>query len=259
MQLFQLQRQRAQSNDQRLQQEVQKIHRVYRERISMPRKLRQYEAKSALMKVAGLNEEQALETIAKWNAACQQRKRERLRQQKLARQAKVPSSAKQAHPISSHPSGHSTVSSDAPFQEPNTQFRCVRRAVQEEARALLRLSLEDKLRSADLISHHQLEIARMEQLTSRNRRTLAEILVDKGWIKSETIYFFETILLQSSSHQKKLPVGYYLQLAGLLTKAQMDELHLNQRLTGLSFEDAVESMGWVKRNTIYFLNACLNA
>ena len=219
----------------------------------MPRKLRQYEAKAALMRVDGFTEERAAETIAQWHSAYQKRKRQRLMQQKLARQA---SASPQPYSTQS-PTGSGAVA-HSPLHEPNTEIRRIRRAVKEEARTLLALPLEEKLRATELISHHQLEIARMEQLTRRDGSTAVEILVEKEWIGAATVRFFESVLLQLSTRQNKRPISYYLQLAGLLTPAQVAALHQSRQLTGISFEEAAESKGWVKQHTIFFINACLN-
>ena len=258
MQLFQQKRQGTQLNEIRRQEAVKTIHRLYLQRVGIPRELHRYETKLALIKLTGFSEDQAVKIIDTWDAASQKRKEQLLRLKKLAKQAAVSSAVKHPQPIHLHSTAFHTATIDAPFHEPNTQIRRVRRAVLEEARSLLNLPLEDKLRSAELISYHQLEIARMEQLTARDGRTIANIVVDKGWVKPETIYFFETALLQPAFRQKDTPLGYYLQLAGLLTKAQVEKLHQTQQLSGVSFEDAAESRGWVKRNTIYFLSSCLN-
>ena len=258
MQLFQLHRKRSQHDEAKRQQAVKRIHRLYLERVSMPRKLRRYETKLALMKVAGYSEDRALETIDRWNTVLQQRKQQKLRQKKVPNQSTVASAIKQIRPAISPLSTGSTATFNTPLHEPDTQIRRVHRAVQEEADALLNLPLEDKLRSAELISQHQLEIARMEQFTARDGRTTATIFEDKGWVKPETIHFFETTLLQASFRKRGMPLWYYLQIAGLLTKAQVEELHQDREVSGVSFEKAAELRGWVKRNTIYFLNACLN-
>ena len=255
MRLFQRQRQTSQLQQARIQAQVSSIHRFYNERVSMPRKLRQYEAKAALMRIDGFTEEKAAETIAKWHSAYQKRKRQRLMQQKLARQA---SAAPQKWSATSTQHPARAGSAHPPFHEPNTEVRRIRRAVKEEARTLLALPLAKKLRACELISHHQLEIARMEQLTRRDGSTTVEILIEKEWIDAATVRFFETVLPQTSIRQTKRSISYYLQLAGLLTAGQVASLHQARQITGMSFEEAAESKGWVKRQTIFFINACLN-
>ncbi|MGK7912818.1 MAG: hypothetical protein AB4050_15295 [Synechococcus sp.] len=250
-------RQSSELQQARIQAEVRSIHRFYTERVSMPRKLRQYEAKAALMRVDGFTEERAAETIATWHAAYEQRKRQRLMQQKMARQV---ARSKQ---VSQSPSRSKAVKSRRLVDpvvdpEPNTEIRRIRQAVREEARTLLALPLEKKLRACELVSHHQLEIARMEQLTRRDGSTAIEILLKKQWIAAETVRFFETILSQLSSQPQKRSIDYYLQLAGLLTAEQVAELHQASHIAGVSFAEVAESKGWVKRQTIFFINACLN-
>ncbi len=259
MRLFQRQRQTSAVQQARIQSEVRSIHRFYTERVSMPRKLRQYEAKAALMKVDGFTAEKAAETIAQWHAASEKRRRQRMMQQKLARQAamrfgQVPNS-RQSHRVNCRSSADSTSVVDP---EPTTEIRRIRSAVKEEARTLLALSLEKKLRACELVSHHQLEIARMEQLTRRDGSTAIEILLEKQWIQPVTVRFFETVLAQLVTQQQKRPIGYYLQLAGLLSAAQVADLHQASHLTGMSFAEVAESKGWVKRQTIFFIHACLN-
>ncbi len=252
MRLFQRKRQTSESQQAQIQAEVLSIHRFYTERVSMPRKLRQYEAKSALMRVDGFTEAKAAETIAKWHAACEQRKRQRLQQQKIARQSMSQVSTRSVHDNRCRPAKAMTDAEAVRMQR-------IRQAVQEEARTLLALPLEEKLRACDLISLHQLEIARMEQLTRRDGSTAVDILLEKQWIGAETVRFFATGLSQLSQQIHKQPICYYLQLAGLLNAEQVTELHQASHSAGLSVADVAESKGWVKRQTIFFINACLNA
>lgn len=251
MRLFQRQRQTPQLQQARIEAEVRSIHQFYTERVSVPRKLRQYEAKAALMRVDGFTAERAAETIAKWHAAYEQRKRQRLHQQKMVRQPMSQSSTRSAHANGCCPAKGMTDAEAVRMQR-------IRQAVKEEARTLLALPVEEKLRSCELISHHQLEIARMEQLTRRDGSTAVEILLEKEWIGSDTVRFFDTDLSQLSTQPQKRSLGYYLQVAGLLSAAQVAELHQASHSAGLSFGEIAESKGWVKRETIFFINACLN-
>ncbi|MEL7086237.1 MAG: hypothetical protein AAGM36_17265, partial [Cyanobacteria bacterium J06597_1] len=161
MRLFQRQRQTSAVQQARIHSEVRSIHRFYTERVSMPRKLRQYEAKAALMKVDGFTAEKAAETIAQWHAASEKRRRQRMVQQKLARQASMrvglEPEPRRSVTANSRCTADSTISHAAAADpEPTTEILRIRSAVKEEARTLLALPLEKKLRACELVSHHQL-------------------------------------------------------------------------------------------------------
>ena len=130
--------------------------------------------------------------------------------------------------------------------------------MKEEALALLNLSLEEKLQATGLIQEYQLEIARMEQSTCRKEKSLAQILIEKKWVKAETIHFFETLLLQPANRRKDRPIETYLGMAGLLDRSQLEELRHHRNRTGISVTESAESRGWIDRKTVNFINACLN-
>lgn len=243
MRLFTLQK--HQPSQQQIQQEIKEIHRYYRERIGIPRKLRQYEAKSALLNVHGFTPEKAAATIAQWNAGSRARKQQRfLKQHKLERSITT-TSAQKANPASQ---------STKQVRDPSNALGG--RQIED----LLKLSLEEKLLAMDLISGYQLEIARMEKMTSRHQRTIPSILVEKGWIEARTIGFLQAVLPQIRSLRwRSHSIADYLQQAGLLTHGQVIEINQEIQTSGLSFSDAAVAKGWVKQKSVEFITTCLNA
>ena len=112
----------------------------------------------------------------------------------------------------------------------------------------------------DLISGYQLEIARMEKMTSRHQRTIPSILVEKGWIEAQTIGFLQAVLPQIRSLRwRSHSIADYLQQAGLLTHGQVIEINQEIQTSGLSFSDAAVAKGWVKQKSVEFITTCLNA
>lgn len=232
-----------QPNQQQIQREIQEIHRYYLGRVGVPRKLRQYEAQSALMKVNGFTPEKAAATIAKWNAGYRERQQQRWQNQQRLAHLKTAASVQQPNP---------STQSTLPVPAPVTPSEGT------QNKDPLELSLEEKLKAMDLISDCQLEIARMETMTCRYQRTMTMILVEKGWIKAETIRFLQIVLPRMRSRPRGLSICDYLQQAGLLTQGQVMELNQDKQTSGFSFAEAAVAKGWVKQKAIEFITDCLN-
>ena len=109
------------------------------------------------------------------------------------------------------------------------------------------------LLQAGLLSQEQLKTISYFRLHNCHQR-LEEIVVQKGWLKQETVDFFAKPKM--IRHRKSL--GQCCQSAGLLNANQMATISEEQKL-GLMFEEIVLQKGWLKPQTLLFLLEDLGA
>lgn len=106
------------------------------------------------------------------------------------------------------------------------------------------------LLEADLVSSAQIEIALQDQ--QEYNLHLGEILALRGWIKQETADFFAQTWCEQMSESQKLPIGYYLKEARLLTEEQIAIILQEQKIHWLKFGAIAVLKGWLKQTTVDF-------
>lgn len=106
------------------------------------------------------------------------------------------------------------------------------------------------LQEADLVSAAQIEIALQDQ--QQYNLHLGEILALRGWIKQETADFFAQTWYEQITESKKLPLGYYLKEANLLTQEQIEIILQEQKIHWLKFGAIAVLKGWLKQTTVDF-------
>ena len=110
------------------------------------------------------------------------------------------------------------------------------------------------LQEANLISDAQLKLALMTQAEYPELK-LGKILALKGWIELKTIDFFVQYRSNFTNPQKKLPLGFYLENAGLLNREKIESVLVEQQNLKLKFGEIAVLKGWINTKTInYFLN-----
>ena len=112
------------------------------------------------------------------------------------------------------------------------------------------------LREADLVSDYQLNLALEDQASFPNLR-LGEILVMRGWIKSETADFFVKDWSKIIQTEVRQPLGYYLVKSALLEPEQISQILEQQKTTGIRFGTIAVMQGFLKSTTLDFFLASL--
>ncbi|MEY2985730.1 MAG: hypothetical protein RLZZ568_2347 [Cyanobacteriota bacterium] len=108
------------------------------------------------------------------------------------------------------------------------------------------------LLEAALITPAQLEVALYNQQHCDYR--IGEVIALHGWVKQETIEFFAETWFDLLAESNPMPIGYYLQMAGLLDQNQVDQILAEQKKLGLRFGAIAVLKGWIKQETMdYFL------
>ncbi len=109
------------------------------------------------------------------------------------------------------------------------------------------------LLEAGLISNSQLEVALADQ-ASAVKLKIGEILILRGWIKSQTTNFL--IELQNDEitkiYKKKYPIGFYLHKAGLLTDKEIHLILEKQLNSKDRFCEIAIQEGFLKEKTANF-------
>ncbi|NES82467.1 MAG: hypothetical protein F6K10_14260 [Moorea sp. SIO2B7] len=105
------------------------------------------------------------------------------------------------------------------------------------------------LYKAGLLSMEQLVLTVKEQEKNPNKR-FGEFLVQKGWIKPETVNFFVEQLPKLVTHQHQQPLGQYLKAAALLNDAQIKTILAEQNKVARRFGEIAVLKGWLKPETI---------
>ena len=116
------------------------------------------------------------------------------------------------------------------------------------------LPLGEILQQAGLLSPHNIRQALKIQQQERNYR-FGEILIQQGYLPSETINFFVKDLPKLVNSDRKLRLGDYFNNAGLLLPEQISETLQQQSLTQRKFGEIVTQKGWVNPRTLdWFVN-----
>ncbi|MEM9216136.1 MAG: WecB/TagA/CpsF family glycosyltransferase [Cyanobacteria bacterium P01_F01_bin.150] len=121
-----------------------------------------------------------------------------------------------------------------------------------------RLPLGQVLQDAELLSENQVRLilaAQSEMLQQPHRltRRFGELVVEQGWLPSETVDFFAEQypkLEHTKSHQ---PLGQYLKAAALMNDDQIRTILMEQNLYGGRFGEIAVTKGWVPKGTINLL------
>ena len=112
------------------------------------------------------------------------------------------------------------------------------------------------LQEADLVSSFQIETALQTQIQYPELR-IGEILARQGLIKPETADFFVRDWSKIAIQPKKDVLGYYLQQAAILDRAQIEIILAEQRATGVRFGTVAVFQGFLKSTTLDFFLANL--
>ena len=116
------------------------------------------------------------------------------------------------------------------------------------------LPLGEILQQAGLLSPQSIRKALQIQKQERDHR-FGEILIQQGYLPSETINFFVNDLPELVHSDHKLRLGDYLNNAGLLLPEQISETLLQQSLTQRKFGEIITQKGWVNPKTLdWFVN-----
>jgi hypothetical protein len=107
------------------------------------------------------------------------------------------------------------------------------------------------LKEAALVTESQIAVALHDQIYYQDMR-LGEILALRGWIDPNTADFFVEEWWNLINYEKKYPLGFYLQKAGLLTQEQIDLVLKEQHNTLLRFGTTAVLKGLLKQETVDF-------
>ena len=115
------------------------------------------------------------------------------------------------------------------------------------------LILLEILQDAGIITFPKIQVARQDRQYFNNL-DLEEVLVLRGWVKSETVYFFQKKWTEELQQKIKKPLGYYLTESGLLTDDDIDKmLQEQERITpSLRLGEMAVKKGLIQQKTIDF-------
>lgn len=110
------------------------------------------------------------------------------------------------------------------------------------------------LLEAGLITKSQLEVALADQ-SQFFKLKLGEILVLRGWLKSQTADFLVEIENKKAAkiYKKEYPIGHYLKRAGLLNSEQINAILEEQKQLGIKFCETAVLKGFLKEQTAEYL------
>ena len=116
------------------------------------------------------------------------------------------------------------------------------------------LPLGEILQQAGLLSER--DIRQALKIQALNRDTLfGEILIQQGYLSAKTVNFFVNDLPDLTRRGRKLRLGHYLNMAGLLMPKQIYYTLHQQFLTQCRFGEIVIEKGWVNSRTVdWFIN-----
>jgi hypothetical protein len=117
-------------------------------------------------------------------------------------------------------------------------------------------TLGEILREADLVSSWQIESALQDKIQYPDLR-IGEILAQKNLLKSETADFFAQDWTKAVIESDKQALGYYLQQAAILDRAQIELILAQQRVSGVRFGTVAVLQGFLKSTTLDFFLANL--
>ncbi len=122
--------------------------------------------------------------------------------------------------------------------------------------ALRTKTLGETLQEADLVSSWQIETALQNKNQYPDLR-IGEILARQNIIKPETADFFAEDWSKIVLAPEKDAIGYYLQQAAILDRAQVAAILAEQRETGVRFGTVAVFQGFLKSTTLDFFLANL--
>ena len=111
------------------------------------------------------------------------------------------------------------------------------------------LPLGEILQQAGLLSAQNIRQALNIQKQYRDYR-FGEILIKEGYLATETINFFVQDLPELVRTDRKLRLGDYLDMAGLLHAEQIAETLRQQTLTHHKFGEIITQKGWINPRTL---------
>jgi hypothetical protein len=117
-------------------------------------------------------------------------------------------------------------------------------------------TLGEILREADLVSSWQIESALQDKIQYPDLR-IGEILAQKNLLKPETADFFVQDWTKAVIESDKHALGYYLQQAAILDRAQIELILSQQRISGVRFGTVAVLQGFLKSTTLDFFLANL--
>jgi hypothetical protein len=117
-------------------------------------------------------------------------------------------------------------------------------------------TLGEILREADLVSSWQIESALQDKIQYPDLR-IGEILARKNLLKPETADFFAQDWIKAVIESDKHALGYYLQQAAILDRAQIELILAQQRVSGVRFGTVAVLQGFLKSTTLDFFLANL--
>lgn len=116
------------------------------------------------------------------------------------------------------------------------------------------LPLGEILQQAGLLSSQNIRKTLQIQKQARGYR-FGEILIQQGYLPSETIHFFINDLPELMQANHRLRLGDYFNSAGLLLPEQISEALKQQYLTQRKFGEIITQRGWVNPRTLnWFVN-----
>lgn len=125
---------------------------------------------------------------------------------------------------------------------------------QQESKPLLGQILQQ----AGLISQTQIGVALKIQQNAEDGVKIGQIIVNKGWLKQETIDFFAEDLLKSNYSLEKRPIGYYLKKSKLLNDEQIISILSEQKEVNLRFGEIAAKKKWLNIETVEYILKYLN-
>ncbi len=117
-------------------------------------------------------------------------------------------------------------------------------------------TLGEILREADLVSSFEIELALQDKMQHPELR-IGEILAQKHLVKPETADFFAQDWTKAVIEPEKNALGYYLQQAAILDRAQIEVVLAEQRSTGVRFGTVAVFQGFIRSTTLDFFLANL--
>ncbi|MGB3513763.1 MAG: hypothetical protein WBA93_32060 [Microcoleaceae cyanobacterium] len=125
---------------------------------------------------------------------------------------------------------------------------------EQESKALL----GQVLQQAGLISQTQIRVALTIQQNTEDGVKIGQVIVNKGWLKQETIDFFAEDLLKLNHSLENQPIGYYLKKSKLLNDEQISSILSEQKEVNLRFGEIAVKKKWLNLETVEYILQYLN-
>ena len=121
-----------------------------------------------------------------------------------------------------------------------------------------KLLLGQILQEAGLISTEQINVALKIQNNTPEKLKIGQVMVQKGWLKPETIEFFAEDLPKLNNSLQKEPIGFYLKKSQLLNDEQINSILAEQKEVSLRFGEIAAEKKWLKLETVEYILQHLN-